>query len=290
MKQLVFFKKAAELEHITRAAEELDTTQPFLSKTISELEEELGVPLFDHVGRSIRLNSYGKMFYKRVCKGLQELEDGKRELQDVYVKSEMQVRIVTNSSLYLPEILSRFHTYYPHIQLKQASARRYRSIKMLQSNEVDFVICSPPLAEDKNFESQVLRHEICNIIYPKGHWLADRETVTLKELEQEAFITAPPGYAIRDQIDWHFECAGIVPNYMIESTDTYNIPNFVEQGLGIAFVPQFFLRNNKELEKQSIEVSEPRCAGEVTLTWKKDRYLNQSCQIFRDFIVKYFDS
>ena len=66
MKHLIFFKTVAELEHMTKAAKQLDVAQPFISKTITELATELGVPLFDHVGRRIRLNSFGKLFYTRV--------------------------------------------------------------------------------------------------------------------------------------------------------------------------------------------------------------------------------
>lgn len=289
-RQLLFFKKVAELEHITRAAEELDTSQPFLSKTISDLEKELGVSLFDHVGRSICLNQYGRIFYQRVCRGLQEIENGKRELQDLYVQSELQLRIVTNSSLYMPEILSKFRQHYPKAQMNQISAGRNQMIKMLQSDEADFAISSPALTEDENFESRTLIHEICNIIYPKGHWLSQRENVTLLELKEESFITATPGFAIRDQADIFFAQAGFTPDYIIESTDTCNIPDFVKQGLGIAFSPQYFLKSSGILEKQNIEVTFPVCEGDVALTWKKNRYLNQTCQIFRDFIIRYFAS
>ena len=63
LKQLSFFKRTAELEHMSRAAEELLVSQPYLSKTISDLEGELGAPLFDHKGRNIVLNYCGKAFY-----------------------------------------------------------------------------------------------------------------------------------------------------------------------------------------------------------------------------------
>lgn len=290
LRQLYFFKKAAELEHITRAAEELDTSQPYLSKMISELEEELGVSLFDHIGRSIKLNLYGKQFYQRVCHGLQELEDGKRELRDLYVQSELRVRIVTNSSLYMPEILSRFRRYYPNVQISQVSAGRNQMIRMLQSDEADFAVTSPPLMEDENFENQILLREVCRIIYPKDHWLTGRKEVPLRLLEKEPFITAAPGFAIRDQTDIFFERIGIRPNYVIQFTDTYNIPEFVMEGLGIAFSPWFVLKRNRNLEMQSVAVSDPVCQGEVALAWKKDRYLNQTCQIFRDFVVRYFQT
>lgn len=289
-RQLIFFKKAAELEHITKAAEELNTSQPFLSKTISALETELGVSLFDHAGRSIRLNQYGKLFYQKVCSGLQEIENGKREIQDLYVQAENQIHIITNSGLYMPEILSKFRQFYPHIQIRQISAPRHQMIKMLQSGHVDFAICSPALTEDESFENQVLLHETCDIIYPPSHWLNTRETITLTELANEFFITAPTGFAIRDQSDLFFKEAGFTPNYTIQSTDTYHIPAFVKQGFGIAFAPHFFLNYSPSLKKHSIKVTFPVCEGNVTLTWKKHRYLNQTCQIFQDFLSQYFQS
>ncbi len=64
--QLKYFQTVARLEHMTKAAEELHIAQPSLSKTIARLEKDLGVPLFDRQGRQITLNSFGKVFLKRV--------------------------------------------------------------------------------------------------------------------------------------------------------------------------------------------------------------------------------
>src|SRR5689334_4395486 len=65
-RQLEYFRVAGRLQHVTRAAERLGTSQPALSRTLARLEADLGVPLFDRVGRSIRLTRYGEMFLKRV--------------------------------------------------------------------------------------------------------------------------------------------------------------------------------------------------------------------------------
>src|ERR671935_1288427 len=80
--QLHYFRTVARLEHVTRAAEELRVAQPALSRTIARLEAELGVPLFDRLGRRLALNRFGAAFLVRVDRALGELEEARRELQD----------------------------------------------------------------------------------------------------------------------------------------------------------------------------------------------------------------
>lgn len=76
--QLYYFRTVAKNQHMTNAAEELRIAQPALSKTIARLEEDLGVPLFDRQGRSIKLNTFGQAFLRKVETALNALEDGRK--------------------------------------------------------------------------------------------------------------------------------------------------------------------------------------------------------------------
>ena len=78
--QLLYFQVVAQEEHITRAANTLHVSQPALSKTIKRLEDELGVPLFTRVGKTIRLNAKGEIFLRYVTTALSALSDGKNTL------------------------------------------------------------------------------------------------------------------------------------------------------------------------------------------------------------------
>lgn len=293
MKQLLFFRRTAELEHMTRAAEQLMVAQPFLSKTIAALEDELGVPLFDHVGRQIKLNDYGRAFYARVQRIFLELEDAQKELDDLSLRKEQGVSIVTNTSLYMPGLLSHFRRCLPDAQFHQRSARRFRIMKMLHSGEADFAICSPPLTEDPELETITLIHDICPVIYPPGHWLEGRCNVDLRELKDEPFISALPGYAIRDLAEGFFQAAGIHPKIIVESSDTSSIPNYIRNGFGVAFSPLSALLQNTLLQDghiRYVEIEDPPCIGVVGLTWKKGRYLTRAGKRFRDFASAYFAS
>src|SRR5947199_10812952 len=81
--QLEYFSVIANLQHMSRAATQLGVSQPALSRALSKLEAELGVPLFDRIGRSIRLTHYGRLFQGRVTRALREIDDGRTELADL---------------------------------------------------------------------------------------------------------------------------------------------------------------------------------------------------------------
>lgn len=119
--QLRYFQVAAYYEHISRAAAELNISQPALSTMISRLERELGVSLFDHNGRSIVLNQNGKRFLKRVNHILMEVEDSKRELQDMADENDSSISLAVSSSQFLQGIHA-FMYQHPNYKWNQRVA------------------------------------------------------------------------------------------------------------------------------------------------------------------------
>src|SRR5947208_2509200 len=81
--QLEYFREVAQHEHITQAASQLSVSQPAVSRSIARLEHELGVPLFERQGRSVKLNRYGRAFLAHVERALAEVSEGQRELSDM---------------------------------------------------------------------------------------------------------------------------------------------------------------------------------------------------------------
>ncbi len=106
---LIYLKKIAECEHLTRASEELHISPSALSKAIASLEEEIGLVLFEKSGRNIQLNRYGKYFYDYVCKAMEEINTGVHFIQraaNVCTGSVRLCSIFSPGTNYLPE---RFH-------------------------------------------------------------------------------------------------------------------------------------------------------------------------------------
>lgn len=278
-KQLIFFKRAAELEHMTKAAEELMVSQPFLSKTIAALEDELGVALFDHEGRRVVLNASGKAFYKRVVNIFNEAEDAKREVRNINLIQQTRLTIVTNVSQFMPGMLEMISAANPEIIIRQLSAGKRDIIRMLHNGEVDFALCSPPINERAEFESIQLRHEEAVIIAPENHWLKERRTTSFSELKNEVFVSVAQGYGARDAFDYYFSQLGVTPNIVIETADTSSIFRYVEKGLGIAAVPLSTVLQEPAF-KESYAVMRNGEGGDIALAWRRNQNISNAGRQF----------
>lgn len=116
--ELTYFKKVAELQHMTRAAQELRVAQPALSRTISGLEQELGVKLFERKGKSIALNQYGTILLRHTQRILQEMAEIERDLSEAKGEATRTVTITLYAaSKLLPRLVMEFKKNYPTIIL-----------------------------------------------------------------------------------------------------------------------------------------------------------------------------
>ena len=115
LSQLYYFRKLAELQHYTKAAQELYITQPALSNSISHLEQELGIPLFERDGRTVKLTRYGKEFYGYTVESLNALEKG-IALAHEHAGSPLGSidigTIYTIQGDYLPELIKAYRSQY----------------------------------------------------------------------------------------------------------------------------------------------------------------------------------
>lgn len=287
IRHLLFFKKVAETQHLTRAANELFVSQSHLSHVIIELENELGVALFDRVGRGIQLNPYGREFYNRVLKLAYDLEDAKKEVVNMYNRQSIHLTLVTNVSTYMPLLLKTNKVYSPNLNIHQHSEKRRKIIRMLLDGEADFAITCPPIIEEPDLETIHLRDEQGVVIYPDGHWLQSRTSVSLKELNGERFISVTPGYGLRDVQDVLFRENGLLAVNSVETSETMSIYAFVKEGLGIALVPKFMTTHHDYFSKQFVEIDE-HPIGSIGLTWRKGHYKNEAYSVFYDNTVAFF--
>ena len=290
LKQLLFFKRTAELEHMTKAASELMVSEPFLSKSISELEKSLGVELFDHVGRRIVLNPCGRTFYQRVVTILCEIEDAKKELRNISYSQQTFLSVVTNVSQYMPSLLKLIMEKKPGMKIRQLSAPRRDIVNMLLNGEVDFAICSPPIKENVEMKTLHLRFEPGVVIFPEGHWLKNRTQVNLEEITGETFITAAQGYGAREAFDAYFEQLGFSPPIVIETGDTGSVFRYVESGLGIAAVSMSAVLQEPTFRHCYCVIGTGASGGEVSLTWRANQYISQAGQLFIEESQEYFSS
>ncbi|MCR1918343.1 LysR family transcriptional regulator [Frisingicoccus caecimuris] len=288
---LIYFKKVAECEHLTRASEELFISTSALSKAIANLEEELGIVLFEKSGRNIQLNRYGKMFYNYVVKATGEIEEGIHFIQraaNVYTRNIHVSTIFSVGTNYLPELLSRFNKEYPqiHIELSQKTTRQILS--ELSANQLDLGFCSEfNQAEEYPFINRDLLYaEEIFLAIPAEHPLADRTEVCFEDIHDETFISYNHATGIASTISKAIEkTAG--PDFHLKTVfsvnDPYTITHMVAKGLGLGFVIEnssLYTANIKLLKVTDLNFFHP-----IYMVWKDNVYMSPAANALRKYAL-----
>ena len=207
LSQLYYFKRLAELQHYTKAAQELNITQPSLSGAIHSLEDELGVDLFKKKGRNIILTESGEEFYKYISAALRELDKGKDIMQERANKLKGKIELGSVSSIlvdFLPKVINEFRTQAgQYVQVRAHTEQTGHILESVQSGKWDLGFCS----YDKDYpdlEFIPILSQPLVVACPQDHPLASVDTITLDDLigykALSYHLDMPIGRDVRDLI------------------------------------------------------------------------------------------
>jgi DNA-binding transcriptional LysR family regulator len=280
--QLRYFVAAARSEHMARAAEQLDLSQPALSRSIQKLEEELGMPLFDRVGRGVRLNEAGKILLRRVDRASAEFEDALRELKDFGATKSVSVGYLSTFGVRLiPELVKGFSALEPSLQFNLFEGPSPLLMKQLLNGEVDLCVSTEP--DVAGLEWQPLFKEELFAIVPMDHRLAGRKSIELIELADEPFVALRAGHGLRLVLDELCQRAGFTPKINLEGYEVSSLRGLVVAGFGVTLAPK---RSVSAATYVDLPISMPECFRVVGVSWRKERWLSPKAAAFRDYLVK----
>lgn len=210
LSQLYYFRKLAELQHYTQAAQELYITQPSLSGAIASLEAELGISLFEKRGRNVYLTKYGKEFYQYVCSSLQLLERGIAVAKEHAGALSGTVDIGSISTIqgdYLPMVIRSFISEKGrNVKFSIHQEQTNAIVEAVKNGTWDIGFCSPVENEPELFFVPVLQQPLV-VVVNKDHPLAKEPSITFKELEGYELLSyhteQPIGKKINDLLSSH---------------------------------------------------------------------------------------
>lgn len=286
--RLEYFRTLAKIQHMTHAAEMLSISQPALSRSIAGLEEEIGVPLFDRQGRSIVLNRYGHMFLLRVERILKEMNEGLEEIKQLTAPEEGEVSLGflhTLGTSSVPNIIRAFHEQFPKITFQFTQNHTHTQLKQLLTGELDLCLLAS-MVEESSIEWTELWRDELYVIVQTNHPLANRKSITLKEIADESFISMKKGYALRKTTDEIFQEAAVNPNISFEGDEVATIAGFVAAGLGFSILPDGGEINSNKIAK--LRVKEVTCERIIGMAVVKNRYLSPAAKQFQHFVLDYF--
>lgn len=285
LSQLQYFCVAAKYESITKAAEELLISQPSLSKAIIDLEQELGVSLFDRIGRNIYLNARGKIFYSKIKDALDLIDTAKHEVMDYTLSPSGEINLlILAASLIMPDLIVQFQKQYPLIKFNLHQQVRY---DLRFSEEYDLCIAATPM-DFSGLETITLLTEEIVLVVPKNHRLASREEIDLAEAADCDFLVYSPGPSLRVLMDSLCYMAGFSPRIIFEGDSVSTLNAMLQAEMGVALLPTCTYKSLSPENTVSIKISKPKAQREVKLVWNKDKYMSKHCQLFMDFCRQYF--
>ncbi len=210
--QLRYFCAVARTGSFTRAAEQEHLAQPSLSQQVRKLEDELGTRLFDRLGRSVRLTSFGETFLPRAEAILRQVEDAKHEIEEMAGVERGKVvvgSIPTVAPYFLPGCLASFSRKFPDIQVSVVEELTSELLERVQDGTLDLAL------------------------------------LALKQVERDPFLLLKDGHCFRENTLSACGRARLRPNVVFESGQFTTILAMVGGGTGVSVVPQMAVERRK---------------------------------------------
>jgi LysR family transcriptional regulator, transcription activator of glutamate synthase operon len=289
LQQLKYFREVAEREHVTRASEKLFVSQSAVSRAVTQLEEELRVPLFYRQGRTVVLSPYGRIFLQHVTRALSILESGKRLLNEQTGEDSGTVSLGFLHSLgieMVPRLIKEYRRKHPRIQftlLVQRSGERL--MEELFAGNIDLCLSVPGMFGQSDVAWSHLLDEELLIAMSHQHPLATKRSLNLRELSSETFLALSPEHTLRIIFDKVCADSSFLPKIAFEGMDVATLRGLTAAGLGIALLPPAPARFPGIVE---IKLSQPFPIRPLGIGWIKDRYLPPCTTEFRKFVMSKF--
>ena len=237
LRQLHVFETVADELSFTRASERLHLSQPAVSIQVKQLEEGVGLPLFEHVGKRISLTEAGSILYNCSQTIRSVLEDTGEQIDELMgiQRGKLEITVATTASYFASRILAGFARRFPQIAISLDVTNREGLLHQLESNQCDLVIMGEP-PKGKRLESTPIMANPLVIIASPGHPLVGRRRIPVKELGEQTFVFREPGSGTRAAIMRFFEKKNVPIQISLEMTSNEAIKQTVQAGLGLGIV------------------------------------------------------
>ena len=295
LRHLIFFKELARTQHMSQAAENLGISQPSLSYTIKKLEDELQVPLFEPDGRNIRLTNLGETYLKYVTVALNSLDQGDELLSQLINPKTGHINLgftYTLGQRLVPELLQNFSQQDGNQQVTFSLGQSNSAdlLDDLNAEKYDLVMASRvDQLHDQDTERlfnfyPVVQQEIVAAI-PNNHPLAQKPHLHLQDLKDQPLIMFSQNSGLRPLIDKILAQKHLKPNIKFQVEEDYTMVGFVQQGMGIALIP-----NLPQLDRQAVTIrhlEDNQLEHDLYLITQPHRFMTPSVQRFQEFVRQY---
>ncbi|HEX7056767.1 MAG TPA: LysR family transcriptional regulator [Bacilli bacterium] len=290
LRQIQYFIEVAKLEHVTEASYVLHVAQSAVSRQIFKLESELGVNLFIHEGRKVRLTDIGRIFLGHMQQVMKVIEKAQQEIEEFLDPEQGTVRIGFPSSLaayMVPTVISAFREQHPRVNFVLQHGSYRELIDWVAKGDMNFAIMGPVPQDEKQIKGEILFREKIFALLPSNHPLAGRSSVKLDELRDDSFVLFPEGFVLREIVVQACKNLGFQPKVTFEGDDLDAIKGLVAAGLAITLLPEIALTEHLSRAVVKVPISEPSVTRDVGVITPVNRELPPTEKLFYDFLKQF---
>jgi DNA-binding transcriptional LysR family regulator len=288
LRQIQCFLQVATLGSFTRAAEKMRTKQPALSQQVRDLENELGIRLFDRTTRRVELTEGGAEFRNIAAKVLDDLESAARNAHDLAERKRGRVVVAAPPLLaaaIVPRVIADFRSRYPGIEVRLVDTRTDQIVEYVRSGQVDCGLGTFHPGQE-GISSTLLARDSLMLFCASSHALARRRAVSWKELDGLPLITLTRDSSIRLLVEVGFEMSQIslIPAYEVAQITT--VLAMLEAGLGVAILPAY-ARAGAKTSKIATVPLDMSIARDIAMITRAGRPIPPATAAFARFLAKH---
>lgn len=287
LRQLSVFDAVSRHLSYSRAAATLHLTQPAVSMQIKQLEDSVGVPLFEQLGKKIYLTEVGKEFRQYCTNILQQLADAEAMFDNFKgMSGKLSICVTSTASYITPHLLAAFCQRHPETQVSLSVTNRENVLQRLTSNETDMAIMGRP-PEGLDLDATPFMENRLAIIASVDHPLANASSIPMSRLAEETFLVREQGSGTRITMERFFAERGIRLTTGTEISTNEAIKQAVQAGMGLGILSL----NTVSLELETRRVTVLDVQGfPIKRHWyivhRKGKRLTTVGQAFKDFLLE----
>ncbi|WP_379138755.1 LysR family transcriptional regulator [Paenibacillus sp. sgz500958] len=282
--QLEYFIAVAKSQHMTNAAKEMSVTQPALSRSITTLEKEIGVELFERRGRNLVLNRYGQLFLGGAQTALMEIEKAKQEIANQINPWSGILSLcfphILGAELF-PSMLGAFRERHTDIRFDLNQCPIDELVLRLLNNDCDFGITTRESVHDA-FHWHFIGESELYLAMPLHHPWANKNSIRLEELHGVPYVGLKPSCALSYTVEELLARSSVEPNTVYRADELDMVAGLVSAGYGISLLPKTLGVRNYPMAW--VKVDDPASKLTVGVVWKRDRKLTPVSEVFLKFI------
>jgi DNA-binding transcriptional LysR family regulator len=294
LQNLRVFLKVAELEHITRASEELHLTQPAVTKIIQSLESEVHLELVERQGRRIVLTYAGHVLQRHARQLFaleRQMEEELAALRDLEGGQVVMAANTTAGVYLLPPIIARFHAQYPRVTLNMAILNSSEIINGTLNWQLDFGLIEGDVSTlSAELHSQVFARDTLILVVAPNHPWSQVSSLRPADLATDALLLREEGSAMREMLEQELKKYDVRLHPLLTLTDNEAIKQMVMNGVAAAVVSS--LTVSRELATGAlihVPVEGLELHPELSLIYRVDKQLSRAAHAFCSFLFPAHD-